>query len=486
MATEDAGVPMSDAGAGPMAATASLPLWLTVGGRIWAAPMASVRTIAEAGSVTPLPIAVPWVEGIASVNDAPVVQVNVAGALGLPADPWGNGQSEGGRRGRVVVLVATAVGDLALRVDDARWGRDSDAPMLDVAAVLPWCGGFVEVGRAPLAPAAARAPLSVGRSLLRVRQEGDELALRLDRLDWIERAEPVAPLPESAAWLVAVGGGLLPGRSLSGPILPEPVDASARTASARGPTRHAVVLRGDAPGERAALLVDRAIGVERCPPDALMSVRHPEGGRSVWWQRADAPPLRVIDPGPLFGWSAAEEAATGTAAATMVARGAGNGPPRCLVVERDGVAVAIPLPLVAQVTSAAAGRGPDGETGAADRVRLAGSGRWRRHPLRVDRVNALDGGAAAWRGVSGLPPAAAALFDAAQRDPTTGRWTLRMRQAFLDDAARGPTWAARRLLAAAWRDWADTGWRDGTSPPPMPSPNADPAFAPKPSVIAKT
>ncbi len=463
----------SAAGAGPTLATASPPVWLTVAGRVWAVPVASLRTIAEAGPVTPLPIAVPWVEGLANVNDCSVVRVDLAGALGLGAES--STVSGADRRGRVVVVVATVVGDVALRVDDARWAREDSAPVLELADLLPWCGGFRVEGRVESAPPSVRAPQVAERSLLRVSQEGGELALRLDRLDRIERAEPVAPLPDSSAWLVAVGGGLLPGRTLSG-----------QSDGAQGLAGHAVVLRGDAPGERAALLVDRAIGVERCPSDALFAVRHPDGGGSVWWRRADAPPLRVVDPGPLFGWSPAEDAATESAAATLTTRDSGAGQPRWLVVERDGVAVAIPLALVAHVTSGGAGRGADEAAGAADRVRLAGPGRWRRHPLRVDRVNALDGGAAAWRSVQGAPPVVAALFDAARFDATTGRWTLRLKDDSVDHAPRGLPWPVRRLLVAAWRDWADTGWRDGNGPASASTTMSHPDFAPKPSVIAKT
>ncbi|RJF81027.1 hypothetical protein D3877_12420 [Azospirillum cavernae] len=464
----------SAAGTAPALATASLPVWLTVAGRVWAVPVASVRTIAEAGPVTPLPIVVPWVDGIASVNDSPVVCVDLVGALGLGSES--SSVSGAGRRGRVVVVVATVVGDVALRVDDARWAREDSAPVLELADLLPWCGGFRVVGRVESAAPSVCAPQVAERSLLRVSQEGGgELALRLDRLDRIERAEPVAPLPDSSAWLVAVGGGLLPGRTLS-----------ERGDGARGLAGHAVVLRGDAPGERAALLVDRAIGVERCPPDALFAVRHPDGGGSVWWRRADAPPLRVVDPGPLFGWSPADDAATESAAATLTTRDSGGGQPRWLVVEREGVAVAIPLALVAQVTSGGAGRGADEAAGAADRVRLAGPGRWRRHPLRVDRVNALDGGAAAWRSVQGAPPVVAALFDAARFDATTGRWTFRLKDDSVDHAPRGLPWPVRRLLVAAWRDWVDAGWRDGSDPVPASTTMSHPDFAPKPSVIAKT
>lgn len=473
MATGDSDARGPAAGAGPTLTTASPPVWLMIAGRVWAVPTASVRTIAEAEPVTPLPIAAPWVEGLTSVNDRPVVRVDLAAALGLGMD--GVAASGAARRGRVVAVVATIAGDVALRVDDARWAREDGAPALELAELLPWCGGFRVEGRVESAPSSVRASQGGERSLLRVSQGGGELALRLDRLDRIERAEPVAPLPDSSAWLVAVGGGLLPGRVLSG-----------QSDGAQGPAGHAVVLRGDAPGERAALLVDRAIGVERCPSDALISVRHPDGGGSVWWRRADAPPLRVVDPGPLFGWSAADEAATESAAATLTTRDSGGGQPRWLVVERDGVAVALPLARVAQVTSGAAGRGTDEAADAADRVRLAGPGRWRRHPLRVDRVNALDGGMAAWRSVQGAPPVVAALFDAARRDPITGRWTLRLKDDSVDQAPRRLPWPVRRLLVAAWRDWADTGWRDGSDPSPASTAMPHPDFAPKPSVIAKT
>jgi hypothetical protein len=162
MATGDSDARGPAAGAGPTLTTASPPVWLMIAGRVWAVPVASVRTIAEAEPVTPLPIATPWVEGLANVNDRPVVRVDLAAALGLGMD--GVAASGAARRGRVVAVVATIAGDVALRVDDARWAREDGAPVLELAELLPWCGGF-RVDRAGRAggPAARFVSVAGGR-----------------------------------------------------------------------------------------------------------------------------------------------------------------------------------------------------------------------------------------------------------------------------------------------------------------------------------
>ncbi|MFD1623131.1 hypothetical protein [Azospirillum griseum] len=439
-------------------------LRLLIAGRVWTVPCASVVAVTEVETPTPLPLPLPGLVGLVAVNGEPVVCV----------DPTGPPSCGGGG---LVVVVATAVGPLALRVDDARWGRDAelDADALDSALRLPWCGGL---RRAIPRAVRTRATRSPGWPLLRVMHDGGLLALRAERLERIERAEPLAPLPDSVGWLVAVAGAVLPARRLSGPTI--------RSGDHGG--LHAVVLRGDAPGERVALLVERAVSVEHGPPESLLSVRHPDGGQSLWWRVTEGVPLRVVDPAPLFGWPPTAAPLAETASVPPSSGDRRLDPARCLLVERAGAVVAIPLGLVAGVAES-------GWEGSADRLRLAGPGRWRRHPLRVDRIHALpdasgpdasglgspgnavgDHAAEPWRAIGGLPMPWAALFDAARCDPTTGRWILRVRTA--PDVGTAPLpWSQRRCLVAFWRDWiappppsadAQAALRPLASPPPLP------------------
>ncbi len=456
------------------------PLRLTVGGRRWTVPRACVVGVTEAETPTPLPaplrIGLPGLVGVVGVNGDPVVC----------ADPCEGG---GAAPGRMLVVVTTAVGRVALRVDDARWDREGEANAvpLELAAQLPWSGG-ARVASLASRPSVATAAAPSGWSLLRVIHDGAALVLRADRLERIERAELVAPLPESAGWLVAVDGALLPARRLSGPTRRRMDDGTEESGAV-----HAVVLRGDRPDERAALLVERVVSVERGLAAALFTVRHPEGGESLWWRgmAGGGAPLRVIDPAPLFGWavSSALDAAPINNGQTDAARASGSfaaATGRCLLVERAGVTLAVPLASVAQVAES-------GHDGPADRLRLVGPGRWRRRALRVDRINALPGGpgggafddlASPWRPIDGLPPALAALFDAARRDPKGDRWILRVRAAADAPGLPLPV-AARRCLVAAWRDWvapppaAPAAALACATPSPIP-------VAPKPSVIASS
>ena len=422
--------------------------------------MTAVRTIAEAGPVGAMPLTEPPVEGVTAVEGRAVLQIDAARALG---------RSSGNRPGRVVVVVATAVGDLALRVDDARWTSTADAghPALGLADLLPWTGGTVPAAGAFLPRAAAVATLP----LMRVRRGTEEVALRVDRLEQVERAAWVAALPdpaEPADALIAVGDALLPARPLPACSSP-PLQAGTDCQS----IPYALVLRGDAPDERAALLVERAFGVERCPADRLIALSHPGGGGSLWWRRDAAPPLRVVDPGPLFGWSAGSTVEIRPDAAAGHRGGIDTAQPRTLTVERDGVALALPLALVAEVLTG-------GDAGTGSRVRLAGSAARRRPVLRVDRVRPLEAGttesvAAAWQSLTTLPPAAALLFDAARWDAATERWVFRVNpDTVTQPPAKRVAWAARRALLAAWRGWADGATLGGATHGRAPSPSHRP------------
>lgn len=399
---------------GPIAVHVASPgLRLTVAGVAWSLPTVCVRAITEAGPVTALPLADCPVEGLAVVEGRPVTLIDPARQLaGTPGS------------GGVFVVIATGAGELALRVEDARWAGETDAPPFDHAGLPPWAGDPVPVAAVPRTIRRAAATLA----LLQVRDGTEDVALRIDRLERIDRPDWSNPVPESRDSLIGLDETLLTARSLS--------------PSGAGPVPHALVLRGDAPGERAALLVDRALTVERCPPDRLTAVRHSDGGTSVWWRRVEGVPLRVIDPGPLFGWTPCADADPSADPTARPGLG-GAGRPGVLVVEIAGHAVALPLALVGPVEENDAG---------GVRLRLAGT----RRCLRVDRVRPLEAGPSDWRRLTALPPAAALLFDAARWDAAAERWEYRANADTLTQLpGKRVAWAAKRAVAAAWRGWGD-------------------------------
>ncbi|MBP2231168.1 hypothetical protein J2847_004480 [Azospirillum agricola] len=407
----------------PAVRATSAALRLTVAGTAWSLPMEAVHAIAEAGegsaSPTPLPLAEPPIEGVAAVEGRPVLQIDLARALaGGPDAPSGTG--------RILVVAATEAGALALRVEDARWAGAATAPVLDLGTSLPWTGDTVPV--AASAPRPCRGADAM-LPLLPVHHAGERVALRIDRLDRVERPDSLTPVPGSRDVLLRFGDALLTARPLTG--------------EGAGDAPCALVLRGDAPGEQAALLVERALGVERCPLDRLTALRHSDGVESLWWRREDGEPLRVIDPGPLFGWAATAggEGRVGEAARWTPPRPAR---PDVLEVEIAGHAVAFPLALVAGVDEASFAGGPA-------RLRLAGM----RRALPVDRLRPLaTDGTVGWRSLTALPPSVAPLFDAARWDAAAMRWRFRVNA---DSLTRIPgnrvAWPAKRALAAARRVW---------------------------------
>ncbi|WP_146210707.1 chemotaxis protein CheW [Azospirillum sp. TSO35-2] len=400
--------------AGVSAAT----LRLTVAGEAWSLPMDAVRGIAEMGSVTALPLAEPPVEGVAAIEGCPLTVVDTARALGRTAGA-----------GRVLVVVATAVGELALRVDEARMAGRPDAPELDIAGLLPWAGAAVAVAAGGRPPRRAATALP----LLHARHGATEVALRIDRLDRIGRPVRIDAMPGSPDSLIHLDEELYAARFLS--------------PDGTGTAPHALILRGDA-GDRAALLVDNALSVERCPLDRLAAVRHSDGSRSLWWRRAEGASLRVVDPGPLFGWAACADDRLQPGGplpgAPLFSHAARGGRPEVLVLEIAGHAVALPLALVGEVEDG-------GAAGGGVRVRLAGM----RRRLHADRARLLDVGASDWRSLKALPPAAALLFDAARWDGPAARWVFRANiDTLTQPGGKRVAWAPKRALAAAWRGWA--------------------------------
>ncbi|HYD32796.1 MAG TPA: chemotaxis protein CheW, partial [Azospirillaceae bacterium] len=175
--------------------------------------MNRVRRIDEAGPVTPLPFTEAPVEGVATVDGRPVLQLNLAQALGQSARPGG----------KVVVVAVTGV-PVALRVDAVHAeepGEGADAAALDleqlVAKALP--GAQIERraltagGGEEAAPGAARRHIA----LLMVSVGDEVLAFPAERVERVGRVESLRSLPgrdDGHHALASVEGELLPARRL--------------------------------------------------------------------------------------------------------------------------------------------------------------------------------------------------------------------------------------------------------------------------------
>lgn len=412
---------------------------LAVAGFRISVPRDSVREIAEAGPLHRLPLAASPVIGLSDVEGRPTVCIDTARLIGRPTD-----------EARFLVVVATRSGDIALTAGQT-FG-EGGGETLDLGKALPWTGGFAPSCRTAAAKPAAR-PVS-----LMLVQAGDRVvALRSERLERVERGQPMGSLSDGPPsrghspgengpldCLVSVGEALVAGRAL---------DPSALRAGT-----YALILRGDE-GERIALLTESAFGVERCEPRRLALVRHPDGGRSLWWNSQDRGPVRVIDPATLFGWQ--PQPLPGVEEDTATGAGRGERPDQ-LFIELSGATLSIPLSLVEGVeeTPPPASSRRDGRP-LYDLRRIDGEpsrppASWLRLKgveglLGVDRILPLGTPGISWQPLGGLPPEIAGLFDSAGWHPERKCWILRLKQGTaLSDGLRLPA----RAFARARTGWA--------------------------------
>ena len=98
----------------------------------WAIPLEKVHYIDYVENLTPLPFTTSPIEGLTKFNNQPLVQVNLAQALGL-ADQSGSKR----------VIVTTSQGEVALRVDEVldfiRPDLAEKSPLLlQLTAILAW------------------------------------------------------------------------------------------------------------------------------------------------------------------------------------------------------------------------------------------------------------------------------------------------------------------------------------------------------------
>ena len=98
----------------------------------WAIPLENVHYIDYVENLTPLPFTTSPIEGLTKFNNQPIIQVNLAQALGLE-------DQSGSKR----IIVTTSGGEVALRVDKVLDFVRADLPeksflLLQLTETLAW------------------------------------------------------------------------------------------------------------------------------------------------------------------------------------------------------------------------------------------------------------------------------------------------------------------------------------------------------------
>lgn len=442
------------------------------GGAEWTLAADDVLFVAGPSTcLTPIPHAPAMVRGLACIEGRPFAVVDSA------AD------AEVRKPGGALVVVASGDGGVALRVD-AVTRKGGAAPvtgsspyvLADLAPWVPPAAGrrtavaplptttisllFVTCGSVTAAlsvttpgagsPGTGSPALGSGVSVERVGLVGARQPLRAKGVDA----------------LVRVDDFLLPARSLADAL---PIPPAERTGDAG--ERWAVVLGFN--GQRAALLVDRVIGVTPCDQRQIIAVALPGGMSQLWLDRPDMPPVPVVDAAPLFGWPAADAAAV-SCMPSAVADHVRAEP--VLTVQAADVRLALPLALIDRVlepdsaltaertpgalpvfdAAVALGRRSRPSRGTLITLRLEGAPPF---VLSVDRTSVIAEPESPWLTAYPLPPPAALSFDAVclaagMEGEEGGRWVYRLRSR-LPSPSILPL-PVRRCLAAARLGWVTT------------------------------
>jgi chemotaxis signal transduction protein len=406
---------------------------------------ARVTNFGYAAPLTPVPCSDGAVEGLADIDGRPVVQIDLARALGGPA-------GTGGKR----VVVSVPAGEVALRIQDAAVAKDGEGgESLDIQALQPWTACPDSSGRilAEIGPA-----FEPGVPVLIVEAGGETIGLLVSGGEHVEAARGVLDAGVGGGLLVVTGDRLLAGQRL-GPV---------RDSGDRFGAWAVIVPRRD--GSVFALVVDRVVKLTEIDPARLFPIDTASGGRAIWYAEADIV-MPVLSVGAACG-DAPDPAPLGSppqrSPATCPEHEAASRPG--VRADCGGIAVVLPFEMVNRALDSLPGisdRRPRGPGAAAlpvlDGTALLGQSGSRRHGrwLAVQAcdweliltVNALhldpysDG--PAWRPLPAMPAAPVALFDALRRD-AAGGWIYRLRSPLRYSAL---PWSLRRALARATAGW---------------------------------
>ncbi len=440
---------------------------VSVGGRAVTLTADALLRVGFAGAVTALPFVPDWIEGLISIDNRPVLQIDLGRALGGP------GSARTPEAGDKIVVVQSAAGVIALRVGGLARSVDPTAPRFSVAAIIP---GLVEPSqpscrRVDAAPASAREPPNPAAIALVVTSGATRTGILIENgvsVGHVTKCVEVRTGDSTGHLVASINDRLLPARRLS----------------AEGGTEHAVI--GGPPKGEMAILVCRLIGLERIAVDRLMILPGAPLGQNLCFPMEGGDPVCLQDFATLtcdIGGGAAAGASYRALLERVKnrARETSSSPPaelsgwghdcRCLMVEVRGVRWLIPLELVVRMLGVDERQAivPDGPGGHGvplfdaarwfspaslplSKSRLAKSRLAKSRPaksrpaksepaetllmrsanqtliaLRVDRIALEDpGNTAPWLPPPALPLGLARLVAAVRADPVTGRWCLRL------------------------------------------------------------
>ncbi|MEI8395792.1 MAG: hypothetical protein WCF85_13710 [Rhodospirillaceae bacterium] len=495
----------------PMSGQYAPVLVVSVGERFFRIPSGLLCEVGEVGTVTPLPFTADWVEGLISAGDRPVLLVDPQRLLLIPTAPVDD---------RPLVSAATAAARLMAR----RQARVSGRP--------PSEGAFdVSTSKAIGINGCCGAAVVRGDRLLVLDLAGMPVALRVDRIISGSATEafsssPVLPFDTLAGVLglvaPAAAGSPVYGRSAAGTPAGREVAVLivAGSAGTQGilvedgmsageldrcvnivsggalavidgllfPVAGAAVAGGKAvightPEGRAALPVDRLIGLETVAEAALVIVPGRAPGGNLGFSPADGAPVLLWDfetlargsgPGEAYRRLVERTAAGGRAPAASPGTGGGLWEPAGLVVSVGGVRWLLPYALVDRMLDAderpLPGPPPGPRPSEGGRVPLVDARRWLRSgaapptdadgraavllhfgvggrlAMLVDAVALAAPGDEPWLPPPALPGALAALVAAVRREPETAGWCLCLRADL--DLGTVPS-SVRRSVAAA-------------------------------------
>lgn len=213
----------------------------------WAIPLEKVHYIDYVENLTPLPFTILPIAGLTKFNNQPLVQVNLAQALGL-ADQSGNKR----------VIVTTSQGEVALRVDEVLDLVKPDLlekspPLLQLTEILAWAKTTNSVKAKPAVTAHTNSPVTSFLTVLLVVVGSKIVALSSHMVECIEEIDTFQLLEYQDIQpdlLIKVKDDLLPAYSLTRFL----------NSNEEGSKQQAIIVRG--PRGPWALIVEQVLGLE--------------------------------------------------------------------------------------------------------------------------------------------------------------------------------------------------------------------------------
>jgi chemotaxis signal transduction protein len=417
-------------------------LIITLGEQEIAIPFGKVLHLDNLSQVTPLPFAVSPIEGLSTFNHRPLLHINLATALSLPA-------AELSQEGKMVVM-HTPKGPVSLKVDRVMGFRSAadfslrPCPVLKIEETCPWLAEETLARRAEQAPetnnqSGLKHPLTV----LDVASGQEVITLLTHSIDRIEEIDGACPRDKEGNRVIRLADRLLPAYSLAH-LLGNP----GKQAEAQ-----ALVIRS----EQCAwvLAVDRVLGLKKIdswhalPPSSQRATAPNE----LWYLNEVGQIKQLFDARQLLGQAVAEIEGADALPQWQQAFSLLSDKLSCegLRVHSGSCIFILPVTLSRQVIDDLAAaenriahrRSRDCQTPFLDGSKLlpakaqAGNARCNvqislgsKHSvvLAVDHIDLQSSLAVnRWCELSTLPPAIAMLFDAAAFDEVTGQWMLRVK-----------------------------------------------------------